>query len=93
MARTPDHLARGFEAENTGGMLSGLLAEEDVLDRRALWRLGSWGAGAVGAVIVAVAANQSALTLHRDQIAAADLARQSEQLQFVAKESQTRHGG
>ncbi len=88
VARKPDHLAAGFEVENTGGMLSGLLAEEDVLDRRALWRLGSWGAGAVGAVIVAVAANQSALTLQRDQIAATDLARQSEQLQSVARESQ-----
>ena len=69
-------------------MLSGLLAEEDDLDRRALWRLGSWGAGAIGAVIVAVMANQSSLGLKRDQVAAADLTRQAQQIQSVARETQ-----
>ena len=87
MARKPDHLA-DFEADDTGGVLSGLLAEEDELDRRALWRLGSWGVGAVGAVIVAVMANQSSLGLKRDQVAAADLTRQAQQIQSVARESQ-----
>ena len=53
MARDTDHLAGSFETENTGGLLTGFLAEEDEFDRRALWRLGSWGAAAVGAVIVA----------------------------------------
>ena len=50
MARKPDHLA-DFEADDAGGVLSGLLAEENELDRRTLWRIGSWGAGATGAVI------------------------------------------
>ena len=45
LAKKPDHLA-DFEADDTGGVLSGLLAEEDELDRRALWRIGSWGVGA-----------------------------------------------
>src|SRR5712671_3534321 len=88
MAKDSDHLAGSFEAENTGGFLTGLLAEEDNLDRRALWRLGSWGAASVGAVIVALLSNQSSIGVRRDQMAAADLARQSEQIQFVAKESQ-----
>jgi hypothetical protein len=88
MAKGSDHLAGGFEDENTGGVLSGLLADEDVLDRRALWRLGSWGAAAVGAVVLAVYANQSLIGSRRDQIAAADLARQAQQIQSVAKESQ-----
>ena len=87
MARHPDHLAGGFETENTGGLLSGFLAEEDDFDRRALWRLGSWGAASVGAVIVAVLANQSSFGWRRDQVAAADLGRQSQQIQSVAKES------
>jgi hypothetical protein len=87
MARDPDHLAGGFEAENTGGLLTGFLAEEDEFDRRALWRLGSWGAASVGAVIVAVLANQSSIGLRRDQVVSADLARQSQQIQSVAKES------
>lgn len=88
MARDTDHLAVRFETENTGGLLSGLLAEEDPFDRRSLWRLGSWGAASVGAVILALLANQSSIGMRREQVAAADLARQSQQIQSVAKESQ-----
>ena len=86
MAKDIDHLAGGFETENTGGLLSGFLAEEDEFDRRALWRLGSWGVASVGAVILAVLANQSSIGWRRDQVAAADLARQAQQIQSVAKE-------
>jgi hypothetical protein len=88
MARDTDQLAGSFEAENTGGVLSGFLADEDAFDRRSLWRIGSWGVGAVGAVIVAVLANQSQISLRREQFAAADLARQAQQIQLTAKESQ-----
>jgi hypothetical protein len=88
MARDSDHLAGSFETENTGGFLNGFLAEEDDFDRRSLWRLGSWSVGAVGAVIVALMANQSSIGVRREQVAAADLARQSLQIQSVAKESQ-----
>jgi hypothetical protein len=88
MAKDSDHLADRFETENTGGLLTGFLAEEDDFDRRSLWRLGSWGVGAVGAVIVALMANQSSIGWRREQIAAADLARQSQQIQSVARESQ-----
>ena len=86
MAQDSDHLA-GFDTENTGGFLSGLLADEDHFDRRALWRLGSWGVATVGAVIVAVLAGQSSIGLRREQTASGDLARQ-QQIQSVAKESQ-----
>jgi hypothetical protein len=86
MAQDSDHLA-GFDTENTDGFLSGLLADEDHFDRRALWRLGSWGAATVGAVIVAVLAGQSSIGLRREQMASGDLARQ-QQIQSVAKESQ-----
>lgn len=88
MAKDPDDLAGSLATENTGGLLSGFLAEEDELDRRALWRLGSWGVAAVGAVIVAVMANQSQLSWRRDQVAAADLVRQAQQIQAVARDSQ-----
>jgi hypothetical protein len=87
LAKKPDHLPN-FEADDTGGVLSNLLADEDELDRRALWRLGSWGVGATGAVILAVMANQSSLGLKREQVAAADLARQAQQIQLVARETQ-----
>jgi hypothetical protein len=80
-------LADGFDADNSGGWLSGFLAEEDDLDRRSLWRLGSWGIGSVAAVVVAVMASQSSIGARRDQIASADLARQSQQIQSVAKDS------
>ena len=86
MARKTDHLA-DLEADDTGGVLSNLLAEEDELDRRALWRLGSWGVGATAAVVLAVMANQSSLGLKQDQVAAADIARQAQQIQSVAKET------
>ena len=86
MAKKPDHLA-DFEADDTGGVLSNLLAEEDEFDRRALWRIGSWGVGATAAVILAVMANQSSLGLKREQVAAADLTRQAQQIQLVARES------
>jgi hypothetical protein len=88
MAKNPDNLAGNFETENTGGLMSGFLADEDEFDRRSLWRLGSWGVASVCAVILALYANQSSIGLRREQVAAADLARQAQQIQLVAKESQ-----
>src|SRR5882757_563112 len=71
MAKDRDDLAGSFAAENTGGLLTGFLAEEDALDRRGLWRLGS------------------SIAVHREQLAAAaDLTRQSQQIQSIAKEGQ-----
>jgi hypothetical protein len=89
LAKDPDNLARSFDTENTGGLLSGFLAEEDELDRHALWRIGSWGAGAVGAVIIAVLANQSSIGWRREQMAATDLTRQTQQVQAAARENQS----
>jgi hypothetical protein len=88
LAKNSDHLSDSFDTDDSGGALSGLLAEEDELDRRALWRIGSWGAAATCAVILAVMANQSSLGLKRDQVAAADLTRQAQQIQSVARETQ-----
>ena len=65
------------------------MAEEDDLDRRALWRIGSWGVGAVAAVVVAVMANQSSLGFKREQMAAAELSRQAQQIQLAARENQS----
>jgi hypothetical protein len=88
MAKGSNHLT-GLETENTDGLLSGFLAEEDEFDRRSLWRLGSWGVAAMSAVIVALLTNQSSISLRRDQVAAADLARQARQIEAVAKENQS----
>jgi len=89
MAKDSDRLAGNLGTQNTGGLLTGFLAEEDEFDRRALWRLGSWGAVAVGAVVIAALANQSSLGQRRDQIAAVDMSRQATQLQLAARESQS----
>src|SRR5437588_6784553 len=88
MAKDSDRSAGAFEAENTGGVLSGLLAEENELDRSTLWRIGSWGVAAVAAVVVAVMASQTSLGWRRDQHAVADLTRQAQQLQALTRESQ-----
>ena len=88
MARNSDHLA-GLEAEDTGGLFSSLLAEEDGFDRRrTLWRLASWAVVSVAAVVIAVMANQASIGWRRDQAATADLVQQANRLQAVARESQ-----
>jgi hypothetical protein len=90
MVKEPKQVAGGFESDNTGGVLTGFLAEEDEFDRRSLWRLGSWGAASVAAVIIALLAGQSSSATRREQQAASsDLTRQAQQLQMVAKEAQS----
>jgi len=88
MAKDPIHRAGGFETENSGGVLAGLFADEDDFDRRSLLRLASWGAVAVSAVAVALYTSQSSIGLRQEQVAAADLARQEQQIQSIAKEGQ-----
>jgi hypothetical protein len=88
LAKNSDHLT-GFEAEDTGGLFSSLLADEDGFDRRrTLWRVASWGVISVAAVVLAVVANQSSVGWRRDQAATADLVQQANRLQAVARESQ-----
>jgi hypothetical protein len=86
MAKNSDRLAGSFERES-GGTLSGLLDEEEVFDRRSLWRLGTWAAVSVGAVIIAILANQSSIGMRRELAASTDLVRQAQQIQLAAKDS------
>ncbi|MCS3930004.1 hypothetical protein M2175_005035 [Bradyrhizobium elkanii] len=88
MAKDSDPLADAFGTKETGGLFSGLLAEESAVDRSMMWRLGAWGVVAVGAVVMAVMANQAQLGWRRDQVASADLSRQADRLQMLTKESQ-----
>lgn len=88
MADKHDKWADTLSAEH-GGWLTGFLAEEDKIDRRMMWRLGSWGVAAVGAIVVATLAGQSQVHLRRDQVATSEtFARQAQQIQLVAKETQ-----
>lgn len=72
------------------GWINRFLAEEDEFDSRAMWRLASWGVGSVAALIVAIIATRSPAAINRDQLASAELARQSQQVQWIAKESQNK---
>ena len=88
MTKKGDQPSIKVEPRPIDGKRNGFLAEEEHLDRRGLLRLGTWGFVSVGAVIIAVLANQSSMKLQRDEAAAVDLARQSKQIQSLAKESQ-----
>ena len=70
MAKNQKDLADSLLADDSPGWLTGFLADEEEFDRRALWRLGSWGVGSVGAVIIAILAHQSGAGLRHDEIAA-----------------------
>jgi hypothetical protein len=89
MARKIEQWAESLSTEQLSGWLTGFLAEEDVFDRRALFRLASWGAGALGALIIAILAGQSSSGQKRELLVAADLSRQAQQIQTVAKDSQS----
>ncbi|QUS40070.1 hypothetical protein RPMA_15450 [Tardiphaga alba] len=88
MADKRDQWADSFSAEPQG-LLTGFLADEDKGGRRLMWRLGSWGVAAIGAVSLAVVSSQYQLQLRHDQVVASDsIARQAQQLQQLTKEAQ-----
>ena len=88
MAKDSDRLRGGVDLGETGGAFSGLLAEEDEFDRRTLWRLGTWAVVAVGAVVVALVTNQSAIGWRHEHTASNELIKQAQQIQLAARESQ-----
>ncbi|HEU0147314.1 MAG TPA: hypothetical protein VFR21_10610, partial [Bradyrhizobium sp.] len=89
MAKDSNKTTGTLGPDKTGGKLPVLLADEKEFDRRALWRIGGWGAAALVTLIVAVLANQGAQSWRQDRLSAADLARQTQLLQSLARESQT----
>ena len=82
MAEDSDQLAGGLDLEKADDPI-GFLAEEKGFDRHVLWRLASWGFGAVGAVTVAVLANQYSVGIRNDVLASADLTRQTQQIKTI----------
>lgn len=74
--------------DDSSSWMASLLAEEDSFDRRMLWRLGTWAGCAVGLLTVAVLASQSSNVLRRERTAYAEMSRQAQQIQSVAKENQ-----
>lgn len=76
--------------DDGAGWINRFLAEEDEFDGRSMWRLASWGVGSVGALIIAILATRSPAAINRDQLASTEIARQSQQVQWIAKESQNK---
>jgi len=72
---------------DSGGWMSRLFAEEDEFDRRALWRLASWGVASVCAVAAAMTVVHYAGGRERDRMA--EISRQSQQLQAIEHETKT----
>ena len=88
MAEDSDQLPDGPDSENDLEPI-GLLAEESGFDRYVLWRLASWGCGAVGAVTLAVLINQSSIGFRHDALASADLTRQAQQIKSIVGDNQS----
>jgi hypothetical protein len=88
MPKDNDHRVASLTGTDTSGWLASLLAEEDAFDRRVLWRLGTWAFCAVGALAAAVLTAQSSTSLRGERTASAELTRQAQQIQWIAKESQ-----
>jgi hypothetical protein len=87
MAKDRKDVADSLSADDSDGWLTGVLADENEFDRRTLLRLGSWGLAAVGAVTLAILANQSYTHARRDQLAILDLTRQAQHIQEIARDS------
>jgi len=87
LAKKTDKRAN-FEADDAGGALGGLLAEENESDGRMMWRVASWGVAATAAVTLALMANQSSPGTRREQVASADIERQAHQIATLTRESQ-----
>lgn len=90
MTKDRNQLSDDLTDDNGAGWINRFLADEDEFDRRAMWRLASWGVGSVAALVVAILATRSPAAINRDQTAAAELARQSQQVQWIARESQNK---
>lgn len=86
-AKDTDKAANAIGSDKTG-TLSGLIADENQFDRRSLWRIGWWGVTAVGAVALAVLASETARDWRQDRIASADMTRQAQAIQSLARETQ-----
>ncbi|WP_347264285.1 hypothetical protein [Nitrobacter sp.] len=83
MAKNQNGLAESAGADESSGRPGGFLADEDGFDRRTIWRLGSWGVGSIGAVIVALLAYNSGASLRSRPLVAVDLAKPSPPLEIV----------
>ncbi|CAN5282980.1 hypothetical protein BH10PSE11_BH10PSE11_04630 [soil metagenome] len=90
MTKDQNHFRDDLTDGDGAGWINRFLADEDEFDGRSMWRLASWGVGSVAALIVAILAIRSPAAVNRDQLASAEIARQSQQVQWIARESQNK---
>lgn len=86
MAKKTD-TSDGLDTDDGEGWLSGMVADEDDLDRPSLWRLGAWGVGAVGAMMVGLMAVQLPVNAQRTQLAAGDIAGHTQRVEHAIREN------
>ncbi|CAN5146422.1 hypothetical protein BH10PSE11_BH10PSE11_41190 [soil metagenome] len=90
MTKDHNHFRDDRTDDDGAGWINRFLADEDEFDGRSMWRLASWGVGSVAALIVAILAIRSPSAVNRDQLASAEIARQSQQVQWIARENQNK---
>jgi hypothetical protein len=85
----PKHsnLSPGSFADEADSWLDAIIAEEDEPDRVRLWRLGSWGFGAVVALTAGLMSTQIPESTKRTELTAVELAEQSRQLQSLTRDT------
>lgn len=88
MAKDRKKLDASFADDDASGWIASFLAEEDEFDRRLMWRLGAWAATSVGALVIAIVATQHSSTLRRERANFAEISRQSQHVQWIAKANQ-----
>lgn len=87
MAKKTDTSSDGLGPDDEDGWLSGMVADEDDLDRPSLWRLGAWGVGAIGATIVGLMAVQLPVNAQRTQLAGGDMAGHTQKIEHAIREN------
>jgi len=88
MARNSDPLSDSFGTDGSEGWLGGLVADEDDLDRHAMWRLALWGVAAVGALTLGILSGQLPVNAERAELAANDFAGRAKQVETSLQENQ-----
>jgi hypothetical protein len=88
MARKSDPLSDSFGTDDSDGWLGGLVADEDDLDRHAMWRLGLWGVAAVGALTLGILSGQLPVNAERAELAANDFTGRAKQVETSVHENQ-----
>jgi hypothetical protein len=88
MSRKSDPLSDSFGTDDAEGWLGGIVADEDDLDRHALWRLGLWGFAAVGALTLGILSGQLPINAQHTQLAASELTGRAKQVETTVEANQ-----